>query len=181
MKRLILPLVLLLLGLGGGVGAAVFLTPPPPTGEELAVLGPCGEIPPEEADTTDAHAAPEPSGHGTEAGEDGLGAGFEYVKLNNQFVVPVVQDTEVTALVILSISVEVPEGQDEAVMMVEPKLRDVFLQVLFDHANTGGFEGMFTSSNNMRSLRNALRTAAQDALGTAISDVLIVDLVRQDV
>ena len=179
MKRLILPLVLLLLGLGGGVGAAVFLAAPP--AEEIAALGPCGDVPMEEDMAEAAHTVPEPSGHGAEADEHSLGAGYEYVKLNNQFVIPVVQDTEVTALVIMSISVEVPAGQKEAVMMVEPKLRDVFLQVLFDHANTGGFEGMFTASNNMRTLRNALRTAVQDALGTSISDVLIVDLVRQDV
>ncbi len=177
MKRMILPLVLMLLGLGGGVGAAVFLAPTP-TEEEVAALGPCGETPTEVTVAEDSHAEP---AYDTEEPGHGLGAGFEYVKLNNQFVIPVVQDTEVSALVILSISVEVPEGQQEAVILVEPKLRDMFLQVLFDHANTGGFEGTFTASSNMRSLRNALRTAAQDALGAVISDVLIVDLVRQDV
>lgn len=175
MKRLIIPAILFILGTAGGIGAGLALVPPEPM--EEAVLGPCGEISSEDHEehvsADDTHA--EDEGHG------GLGSGSEYVKLNNQFIVPIVQDAEVAALVIMSISVEVPSGQEEAVIQVEPKLRDVFLQVLFDHANTGGFEGTFTSSGNMRSLRAALRTSARDAFGETISDVLIVDLVRQDV
>ena len=68
----------------------------------------------------------------------------EYVKLNNQFVVPVVEDGRVAAMVVLSLSLEVEAGNTEAVYQREPKLRDAFLQVLFDHANVGGFCGSFT-------------------------------------
>jgi flagellar protein FliL len=179
MKRLIIPIILFILGTAGGIGAGLALVPPPP--EETA-LGPCGEVSPDADHTVEPEAhASGGDNHAEEEGHEGLGSGSEYVKLNNQFIVPIVQSAEVAALVIMSISVEVPAGQEDAVLQVEPKLRDVFLQVLFDHANTGGFEGMFTSSSNMRSLRIALRTAAQDAFGETITDVLIVDLVRQDV
>ena len=65
---------------------------------------------------------------------------MEYVKLSNQFVVPVVKGKTVVSLVVLSLSLEVPEGQKDAVFRREPKLRDSFLQVLFDHANIGGFD-----------------------------------------
>ncbi len=68
----------------------------------------------------------------------------EYVKLNNQFVVLVMEGAEIQSLVILSLSVEVAAGQAELVYAREPKLRDTFLRVLFDHANMGGFDGPFT-------------------------------------
>jgi hypothetical protein len=102
------------------------------------------------------------------------------VKLNNQFIVPVVEQAEVQALVILSISLEVRPGTTEAVYTQEPKLRDAFLQVLFDHANAGGFNGAFTSSTNMDVLRQSLLETAQAVIGKSVRNVLIVDIVRQD-
>jgi hypothetical protein len=87
----------------------------------------------------------------------------------------------VAALVILSVSIEIPESEEEAVHAAEPRLRDEFLQVLFDHANTGGFDGTFTATETMRGLRQALNLAAQEVLGEMARDVLIVDIVRQDV
>ena len=105
----------------------------------------------------------------------------EYVKLNNQFVVPVVNDDRVDALVVMSLSLELEPGQRETVYAREPKLRDVFLQVLFDHANMGGFQGNFTSGSNLEILRKSLTEAAQNILGPIVKGVLIFDLARQDV
>ena len=103
-----------------------------------------------------------------------------YARLNNQFVVPVVRDEKVQSLVVLSLSLEVAPGSEADVFAHEPKLRDLFLQVLFDHANTGGFDGAFTASTNMRVLRDALRRVAVEDVGLGIRDVLILDIVRQD-
>ena len=165
MKTLLLPVLLLLLGTAGGVGAGLALTPaePPPD--------PCAQVP--------AEGAPR-EGPAEAEGEPAPPEGFDYVRLNNQFVVPVVEGGAVEALVLLSLSVEVRQGQEEAVLLIEPKLRDVFLQALFDHANTGGFEGMFTAAEPMRNLRRMLREAAREEVGGMITDVLIVDLVRQE-
>lgn len=104
----------------------------------------------------------------------------DYVKLNNQFVVPVVEDGQVAALVILALSLEVTQGSSEAVYLREPKLRDGMLQVLFDHANAGGFRGAFTDGSNLVLLRKALLEMAKQVLGDMVSDVLIVDIMRQD-
>jgi hypothetical protein len=95
-------------------------------------------------------------------------------------VVPVMQDGRVAAMVVLSLSLEVQEGNTEAVYQREPKLRDVFLQVLFDHANVGGFSGSFTDGSNLVVLRNSLKEAAALVLGTTVRDVLITDIARQD-
>jgi len=96
-------------------------------------------------------------------------------------VIPVVDDTRVAALVVVSLTVEVAQGRKEEVYIREPKLRDAFLQVFFDHANTGGFKGTFTNANNMNILRKALLETAIDTTGDLVSDVLIMDIARQDV
>lgn len=170
MKKLLIPIVLLILGAGSGIGAGLFLAPPP--AETHLAENPCGEMP---ADSTN-HVAEDDSDHSeTEIGE------HEYARLNNQFVIPVVSEEKVTALVVLSLSIEVPVGGKEDIFAHEPKLRDSFLQVLFDHANSGGFDGAFTSTSNMRVLRHSLRDIAQASLGDRVLDVLIVEIVRQDV
>jgi hypothetical protein len=104
----------------------------------------------------------------------------EYAKLNNQFVIPVVEDGVVVSLVVLSLSLEVTPGSSTTVFEHEPKLRDVFLQVLFSHANAGGFRGSFTDSANLVPLRMALFEAAAGVLPGVVTDVLIGDIVRQD-
>jgi len=162
----LLPILLALVGLGGGVGAGIALRPAPQ--EAVVMANPCGEVPAE-------HPAPE----NTKPEED-ANAAHDYVKLNNQFVVPVVDDGRISSLVVLSLSLEIGTGQSETIYQREPKLRDAFLQVMFDHANSGGFNGSFTNSIPMSVLRNALREAAQKTLGSIVSDVLIMDIVRQD-
>jgi len=169
MKKLILPIVLLLLGVGGGVGAGLMLSPPPE--EELMAENPCG----------DGYAAPEAM---VDAAVEPTPVALdqrEYARMNNQFVVPVVMNERVAALIVMSLSIEVETGGQEAVFSHEPRLRDAFLQVMFDHANMGGFNGAFTSSSNMRLLREALKDAADRVMLGHITDVLIVDIVRQDV
>ncbi len=157
MIRKLLPLLLGLLGLGLGIGAGMFLrpAPPEPTEEEIAM-----------AEEAAAEAEPE--------------VPPEYVKLNNQFIVPVVEEGKVVSMVIMSLSLEVETGTTEATFQHEPKLRDVFLQVLFDHANSGGFRGSFTDSSNLVFLRKALIEAARSVMGKGVKDVLISDITRQD-
>lgn len=151
LRSLLLPVILGLTGLGAGLGAGWMLKPEP-------------------AETSE-EAAPPPAP--TDAPRD-------FVRLSNQFIVPVVQGGEMRSLVILSLSLEVPAGSGADVLRAEPKLRDLFLQVLFDHANAGGFSGEFTSATRMGALREALREAARQVMGAGLHDVLIVDLVRQD-
>ena len=155
MIKKLFPLILALVGLGIGVGAGIFLRPAPdPAAEAAAAAAHSAEA--------DPKSAP------------------EYVKLNNQFVVPVLQDGRVESMVILSLSLEVKPNSSEEVYSKEPKLRDVFLQVLFDHANAGGFRGSFTDGANLILLRRALQEAGVSVLGEILTDVLIVDIARQD-
>ncbi len=180
MKAMILPLILFVVGAGGGVGAAMFLAPAATEAEGQAAepaetaSAEAGHGETAEAGHEETAAAPAAGDHGEASG------GPEYARLNNQFIVPVVHGEDVVAMVVLTLSLEVAAGQQETVLAHEPRLRDAFLQVLFDHSNTGGFEGMFTAASNMRVLRNSLRAAAQQVLGQIVTDVLIIDIVRQD-
>lgn len=167
MLRKILPVVLLAVGTGAGVGAGIYLRP------DLS------EAP---ALTTEAQAETEKdeSAH-NESGKDDHDVAVEYIKMNNQFVVPIVKEGAVVALVVLALSLEVPEGKQDEAYRHEPKLRDSFLQVLFDHANVGGFDGAFTSARNLGTLRVALTEVGQKDMGKdAIRNVLITEIARQD-
>jgi len=173
MRRL-LPVLIALAGLAGGLGAGIALRPAGPAESGQAPAAP--------------HVGEAETGHATGAeGEDTPGAagpeasgGFEFVKLNNQFVVPVVKDTRVSALVVMSLNLEVPAGESAGIYALEPKLRDRFLQVLFDHANSGGFDGAFTAGPRMNALRVALLETARAIIGRKVRDVLITDIMRQD-
>ena len=171
------PVILALAGPALGAGAGLYLRPD----AEGAANGK-----PSTSDGATAKAADPAAAGGKEptpakTTEAGQSEGQpEYVKLNNQFVVPVVENGAVVAMVILSLSLEVAPGSTEAIYAREPKLRDVFLQVLFDHANAGGFRGTFTDGSNLVVLRQALLEIAQRTLGDTVTDVLIVDIARQD-
>lgn len=150
MKRLILPILLTVAGVAGGGFAGTKLRPEPLPPEAEAEVPAVPETPP------------------------------EYVRLTNQFIVPVLKEGRVTSMVVLSLGLEVEIGATDLVFAHEPKLRDVFLQVLFGHANNGGFDRDFTDAANILILRTALEEAASRVLPDQVRAVLINDITRQD-
>lgn len=159
MKALLLPVIMMLVGVGSGVGAGLLLKP--------------------EAEPVDMTGSADESGLVLETSA-AVDEEREYAKLNNQFIIPVLDEGLVSALVVMSLNLEVTVGSRAAVFSAEPKLRDRFLQVMFNHANTGGFSSNFTSGTKMRALRNELLRAAEDIMGDQVTDVLVIDIVRQD-
>ncbi|SLN63732.1 hypothetical protein TRL7639_03596 [Falsiruegeria litorea R37] len=170
MKKL-LPVLFLIVGLGAGAGAGVFLGPGEKAEEKAEAKD--SEYSEDAAEKKEAKAKPEKS-------EEETPSGSEYVKFPKQFVIPIVTKDHISALATVSLSLEAVEGSTEAVYSKEPKLRDLFLQVLFDHANMGGFDGAFTRPDNLAPLRKALNDVARNELGDIVKDVLIVDIARQD-
>lgn len=166
----LIPIFLAIAGLAAGAGAGYVLRPAP---EPAADCTQQSDGCPAEAETQPTTEPKNP-----EAPAD---MSSEFVKLNNQFVVPIVHHEKIDALVVLSLSLEVPDGERETVYNREPKLRDAILQVLFDHANSGGFDGAFTENQKMDILRRALLETAQKEMGDGnVSNVLITDIARQD-
>ena len=176
MMRLLLPLILLLLGAGGGIGAGIMLSggSEPAAEEESAETEEDADAEEDDSESEDAEDEEPPRVQPT-------GNDTEYVRLNNQFVVPVVRNGSVRSLVVLGLAVEVNSGQSSVVFDRELRLRDSFLRVLFAHANTGGFDGRFTEAEALEPLREALLEAAVQILGGEIThEVLVTDINRQD-
>lgn len=159
MMRFLLPVLMAIAGAGAGVGAGLLLVPAPaaPPGDTAA--------------TPDQDTGPDTA---PDTGPS------DFIGLNNQFIVPILEDERIGAMVVLSLSIEVVPGNAEAVYAREPKLRDGFLQVLFDHANRGGFDGEFTNADSMDVLRRMLSEVARDLLGEVARRVLITAITRQD-
>jgi len=151
----ILVLVIILLGATGGIAAGfaynVYLAPNSPSSDTQTAA-------PDQQETTE----------------------FEYLKLNNQFLVPLVRDNALTGMIALTMSLELTPGHMDVVYAQEPKIRDAFLQVLFDHANMGGFVGQFTKSSNLESLKRQLYDVGRKISGDSVQGVLITDIARQD-
>jgi hypothetical protein len=181
--KLLLPLFLLLVGVAGGVGAGLAMRPDP-TSQDADMAAHTGAADADHSNAADTVSSDDhaDAGHGADDHYEnyhGAGAGSEYIKLNNQFVVPIVARDSIEAVIVMSLSLEVPAGQSEAVYLHEPKLRDAFLQVMFDHANMGGFTGIFTDTAKLDVLRLGLREVAATILSDGVESVLITDLVRQ--
>ncbi len=156
--KLVLPLVLALAGLLIGAGAGWFLRPAPVPENGVA------------QDAPEMRATPAPA----EAGAR------DTLRLPNQFLVPVIADGRMRALVVIGLALELREDHDVSMDRHEARLRAAFLQAMFDHANLGGFDGMFTRGEVLQALQRTLRDIARAELGEQVLDVLITDLVRQE-
>lgn len=179
MLRLILPILLLLVGLGAGIGAGLVLRDPADAPDPETAT----DTQDEDQDTAAGDGA-EPATGSTPARNGQTGPAVpgqtEFARLNNQFIVPIIREGTVRSLVVMSLTVEVNIGNSPTVFTQEPRLRDSFLQVMFAHANAGGFDGSFTQAIAMDPLRSGLRDAARQVLGDTVHDVLIIDITRQD-
>ncbi|WP_121060620.1 flagellar basal body-associated FliL family protein [Chachezhania antarctica] len=166
----LLPVVFLVVGAGAGIGAGMFLMPS--AEEEQMAEGEDGQ---EESGDDVAK-----DDHGNNHDDAVEPSEVEYVPFTQQFIVPVVKKDRVTSMVVLSLSLETGPGGTEVIFNKEPKLRDAFLRVMFEHANRGGFAGTFTNPDQLDMLRIALREVGQQVAGSTIHDVLIVDIARKD-
>lgn len=170
MKKL-LPILMLVIGTGVGVSAGVYFRPDQTLDE--AVVDPHTKTETKDYKTTDKATKEKTSSSGIE--------GKQYIKLKNQFVIPIVRDDRISSMVVMTLSVEVPDGKGQTVYDIEPKIRDVFLRVLFDFAAIGGFDGAFATNGNLDVVRNGLNEAAHQTFGTdLINDVMIFEVARQD-
>lgn len=180
----LLPVILGIVGIAGGAAAGHFLKPAelssddkmamaagdPKSGKQDGKPAADKQVAKKDHDHDDDHKAP------ATALSDA-----DYVKLNKQFVVPIVEGERVSSLIVISMALEADQGLSETIFQFEPKIRDEFLSVLFKHAQSGGFTGVFTADQPMQDLRSSLLYAAQSVLGRAVRSVLVTDIVRQDI
>lgn len=102
------------------------------------------------------------------------------VEFPGQFFVPIVRNGTLRAVMVLGLGMEVAEPGLEAVRAREFRLRDALLRALMIHANTGGFDGNFTSEPHLKLLGDTLLAAAQRVVGSDVQGILIGDIGRQE-
>lgn len=148
----IFPILLALIGIGAGLGAGLYLRPDPP-----------------DAEFADERSVPV-------LAPDTPLSSFEFP---NQFMVPLVTEGRISGTMVLRLALELPEQQTPIIEANAARLRDALLQVMFDHANSGGFDGTFTDHGPLGVLRRALLEAALTVTGPGtVNRVLITDILR---
>lgn len=173
-KRLIFPILLLVGFLGGAVGGEFLRKGDPGHGAEAAANDPAPVSAPDgHAAAPDTHAPA--NGAGDHGGSSTGPATFDFPQ---QFFVPIVRDGTLSATMILSLSLEIPASAQDATNQQEFQLRDVILRQLLIHANTGGFDGNFTSDAHLQALRATLLKNVQN-VAPEVSAVLIGAIMRQ--
>lgn len=181
MKALLFPIILAIFAAGGVLAADM-------------VRGD-GSAPAEASDTAhkdkaDSHGKPEKadshgkkdkkaSGHG-DKGEDSYSGDTDFIKFKRQFVVPVLKDNAVDALILINLALEVPSSKRDEMFRLEPRFRDAFIRELLQLSDDGYFDQELTSSDTYEILRETLSRAASDISEGGVDKILILDLSRQD-
>ena len=197
-----LPMLIPVVALAGGVAAGDMLRPMPEGADHATAEAPAGEHGgAEAADPGTDHAAEEASDHAAPApaedhaaaaadhggGDDsGGGHGGEgavpaegWFTFPSQFFVPLMRNGDMGAVMILTLTIETGGADLPAMKQQEHRLRDALLRELLIHANTGGFDGNFTSEARLAPLRERLQKAAQASTDLTVKAVLIEDIARQ--
>jgi len=185
MLKKLLPVVLSLAAfLGGAAGGEMLRRDAHATPD--AAVGANDTPAPTQGGQAEADDPPAEGGHGERLGghdkaghHSPAGAGTAWFKFPQQFLIPILHDGRLDSTMILTLSVEMPAAASETVYAHELKLRDALLRQLLIHANTGGFDGNFTSEAQMRKLRETLTATAQGVV-PEIAAILIGDIARQE-
>lgn len=171
MKKILIPVILTILGAGAGIGTGYVLGPKTPEQEAQTEGKVATQNPENKAENTQ-----ETQGESNALPSDNA----NYFKIQNQFIVPIIHHGKMTGMVLMSLAIEADPSLRDAIFKHEPKLRDAFLRVMFDHANIGGFDGNFTENGPMQLLDESLLRVAQGMIGIGIRDVLILEIARQE-
>lgn len=180
-----MPVLIAIIGLVAGMGAGIALKPKAQAEESAASCA----VPVDSQggpDVVEVASPPCPSGdpfaEGSEDPQPAERMHLSYIPIEKPFIVPIFADERTVTMVVLSLSIatEGDAGTSE-LEALQPRLRDSFLKVMFRHANSGGFDGSYTSGRKIEDLKSALLVAAREVVHeTAVDEVLITEIARQD-
>lgn len=195
MKKILFPLLMILVVVGGAVAADFVKNG---GGEKDAKQSAHGDKKPDKHAKKDAHGDKKDKGHKkskkkdshdkkkdshgkkSEYGDGGGADEISYLKFKRQFVVPVMQDGTIQALVIMNFNLVLDDHAPDNVFSYEPKLRDALTRELLGLSNAGIFGENLTSAASYETMREKLLTASRAVVKEGISDILILDVARQE-
>ena len=103
-----------------------------------------------------------------------------YLKFKRQFVVPVMTAGAIEALIIINLNLELDDQAPDNAYSFEPKLRDAITRELLGLSNRGIFGDNLTSAGSYEEIRQKLLTACRYVIKEGITDILILDIARQE-
>lgn len=176
MKKILMMVLPILAFLGGAVGGDLLhggtsaASEEPKDGAEPAK----GDAPADKKseDAGENHAAGAETADKTNAAD--------WFHFPDQFFVPILRNGSTSAVMVLSLTLEMPATARVSVEAQEHRLRDALLNELMIQSNTGAFDGNFTSASSLDSLKASLLAAARKAAGSDITGVLIEDIAKQE-
>lgn len=175
--KLILPILLAVLGLFGGVAAGVAFKPQPAESHEDVETGDADAHGDDAHGHDDAHSEDHGMVVTIEAATDSV-----YHPLSRRLFVPFERDNGRAAFATVEITLELPPEPEalDFIMAHEPKAMDAFFRVLVGFAATGAFEERTRASDTLRELSEALEAAAGAVFGDYVRGVLISNLLTND-
>lgn len=195
MKNIIMAIVAIVCIVAGGVGGSFLRS------MSSGAADPKGHA---EKPAKDDQGAKKDDGHGAKKEEDGLGkpkddhgkkpekkgsgghgeeaesSDVYYFKFTREFVVPIIRNGRVHSLVILNLNLEADGEIASDLQGKEPKLRDNIMTSLITLSNDGTTFESVTSVENYELIRSTVLANLKSVVSTGISNVLIVDMAKQD-
>jgi hypothetical protein len=191
MKLPILPVALgaaIILGAGAGAGLRMFA----PTQDRAGASPETVEDHSVKDQATASHAGGKPSAeekkhekkqakaaksesHGKKD-DHGKAAPANFMKFSRQFVVPIMEQGEPKAMMILDVMIELDDGVGEGVYAEEPRLRDAVLRALLKQSSTGGFGRLFEEPGVLETTRAAILEETRAIIGDGAKSILIMDV-----
>lgn len=179
MLNKILPIIITLVAVAGAGFAAMTLkggpadVPPPAHGDDHA--------------GSDSHGGGHGGGdHGDSHGsvkqvhsEDSTN-GLGYFNFRRNFIVPVVDDQRVRALILINVSIEMNESGIEDAQAREPNIRDAFMKTLLAMSHEGMFNQDITNPDVYSEVQARLLETAKLNVDESVRSILLVDYARQD-
>lgn len=159
MLNKVLPIIIVLIAVGGAGYAAMMMKGGPQPAPKAAADHGTDEV------------------HGVKP-EDLAGVG--YFDFQRNFLVPVIGDSEVQAIVLMTLSIEMDESAIEEVRGREPRIRDQFMKTLLALSHEGVFDNDITDPATYETIRVRLSRVGQTVVHESVRSVLIVDFGRQD-
>jgi hypothetical protein len=103
-----------------------------------------------------------------------------FIDMERKFVVPLVRGNRVRSLVVVDLRLEVRSAAETRAQELKPKIRDLFLDTLYEMAVAGAFDGDLYSNNVQGEMRTRLLEDAMQVLQDDATAILIGELLRQD-
>ena len=188
MKKILFPILMILAVVGGAVAADFIRSS---GGSKAEASSEKHEKTSHKKDSKDSHAKTDKKskkkkddGHG-KSSDKGHSSSSDsgnvaYLKFKRQFVVPVMQNGKIDALVIMNLNLELNDDVPDNAYSLEPKLRDALTRELLTLSDDDMFGTNLTSADSYEVLRSTLLRAAKAVMPEGIEDILILDIARQE-